>query len=46
MSSAGESVSSAEDPIAAATRVETAIGFILAGFQTLADTGVELPGSE
>lgn len=46
MSSAGESVSSAEDPIAAAARVETAIGFILAGFQALADSGVELPGSE
>ena len=43
MSSAGESVSSAEDPIAAALRVETAIGFILAGFQALAETGVELP---
>ncbi len=44
MSSAGESVSSAEDPEAAAERVETAIGFILAGFQALADAGVELPG--
>jgi len=46
MSSAGESVSSAEDPIAAAARVETAIGFILAGFQSLADQGVELPNGE
>ena len=46
MSSAGESVSSSDDPIAAATRVETAIGFILAGFQALVDTGVELPASE
>ncbi len=46
MSSAGESVSGAEDPIAAAARVETAIGFILAGFQALADSGVELPGNE
>ena len=46
MSSAGESVSSSEDPIAAAARVETAIGFILAGFQALADTGVELPSGE
>jgi hypothetical protein len=45
MSSAGESVSSADDPIAAAARVETAIGFILVGFQTLADSGVELPSS-
>ena len=43
MSSAGESVSGAEDPIAAAARVETAIGFILAGFQALAENGVELP---
>ena len=43
MSSAGESVSTSEDPIAAAARVETAITFILAGIQTLADTGVELP---
>jgi AcrR family transcriptional regulator len=46
MSSAGESVSSSEDPIAAAARVETAIGFILAGFQALADSGVELPSGE
>ena len=45
MSSAGESVSSADDPIAAAARVETAIGFILVGFQTLADSGVDLPSS-
>ncbi|MCW2767072.1 MAG: transcriptional regulator, TetR family [Nocardioides sp.] len=43
MSSAGESVSSAEDPIEAAARVETAIGFILAGFRVLADSGVRLP---
>jgi AcrR family transcriptional regulator len=43
MSSAGESVSSAPDPIAAAARVETAIGFILAGLQALADDGVQLP---
>jgi hypothetical protein len=43
MSSAGESVSVAGDPIAAALRVETAIGFILAGLQALADTGAELP---
>ena len=46
MSSAGESVSSSEDPIAAAARVETAIGFILAGFQALADSRVELPTGE
>jgi AcrR family transcriptional regulator len=46
MSSAGEWVSSAEDPEAAANRVETAIGFILAGFQALADAGVELPSGD
>ena len=45
MSSAGESVSSAPDPIAAAARVETAIGFILAGFQALVDSGVDMPGN-
>jgi len=43
LSSAGESVSSAPDPVAAAARVETAIGFILAGLQALADDGVRLP---
>jgi AcrR family transcriptional regulator len=46
MSSAGESVSSAEDPIQAAANVETAIGFILAGFRALADSGVQLPSGE
>jgi AcrR family transcriptional regulator len=45
MSSAGESVATAEDPIESAARVETAIGFILAGFQSLADAGVELSPS-
>ncbi|MBC2960539.1 TetR/AcrR family transcriptional regulator [Nocardioides deserti] len=45
MSSAGESVSSADDPIAAAERVETAIAFILQGFQVLAADGVPLPGA-
>ncbi len=43
MSSAGESVSTSEDPIAAAMRVEAAITFILAGMQALAESGVELP---
>ena len=43
MSSAGESVSSAADPERGRGRVETAIGFILAGFRALADSGVELP---
>src|SRR3954464_2162461 len=46
MSSAGESVSSAPDPIVAATNVETAISFILAGFRALAESGVELPAGE
>ena len=46
MSSAGESVTSAPDPIAAAANVETAIGFILTGFRVLAETGVELPSSD
>src|SRR3954470_10223536 len=46
MSSAGESVSSAPDPIVAATNVETAISFILAGLRALAESGVELPASE
>ena len=43
MSSAGESVSTADDPITAARRVEAAITFILAGMQALAESGVELP---
>ena len=46
MSSAGEAVSTSDDPLAAAARVETAISFILAGFQALAATGGELPGVE
>ncbi|WP_127480084.1 TetR/AcrR family transcriptional regulator [Nocardioides pantholopis] len=43
MSSAGECVATATDPLAAAQRVETAITFILQGFQVLADTGVDVP---
>ena len=46
MSSAGESVSGADDPEQAAANVETAIGFILAGFRALAESGVELPAGE
>jgi hypothetical protein len=46
MSSAGESVSTSDDPIAAAMRVEAAITFILAGMQSLAESGVELPNVE
>ncbi len=45
MASAGESVSSAEDPIEAAHRVEAAIAFILQGFQALADAGVQIPSA-
>jgi hypothetical protein len=36
MSSAGESVAGSDDPIAAAQRVEAAIGFIISGFQAMA----------
>ncbi|GAB2877379.1 TetR/AcrR family transcriptional regulator [Nocardioides pacificus] len=43
MSSAGESVSTSDDPHLASARVETAIGFILAGLRALVDSGVELP---
>ncbi len=43
MSSAGESVVGSDDATAAAKRVEVAIGFIIAGFQALADQGVEMP---
>jgi len=46
MSSAGEAVSTSEDPIAAARRVEAAITFILAGMQALAESGVELPSAD
>ncbi|MGA8256276.1 MAG: TetR/AcrR family transcriptional regulator [Nocardioides sp.] len=45
MSSAGESVAGSADGIAAAERVEVAIGFIIAGFQALADAGAEMPWS-
>src|SRR5690349_10801253 len=45
MSSAGESVSSADDPVTAAARVETAIGVVLAGFQALVDGDAEPPTS-
>ncbi len=43
MSSAGESVAGSDDAMAAAERVEVAIGFIIAGFQALADGGVQMP---
>jgi AcrR family transcriptional regulator len=43
MSSAGESVATSEDPEAAAGRVESAIGFLLAGVQSLVEQGHEMP---
>lgn len=43
LSAAGESVSDSEDPAAASLRVETAVGFMLAGIRSLVDSGVELP---
>ena len=43
MSSAGESVADAPDHEVAAARVETAIGFILAGFRALAESGTQIP---
>ena len=43
MASAGESVAGAEDPIAAADRVEVAISFIITGFQALTEAGIEMP---
>ena len=44
MSSAGESVSLAEDPEAASDRVEAAIGIILDGLQALAESASSPPG--
>lgn len=43
MWAAGESVTSAEDPKLAVARIETAIGFLLAGVQTLGETGATVP---
>ena len=40
LSSAGESVASAEDPEEASERVEAAIGYILLGLRSLMDSGV------
>ena len=45
MSSAGESVAAADDPELEARRVESAIGFMVAGFQVLVEQGVELPNA-
>jgi len=43
MSAAGTTVSMAEDPKRASAEVETAIGFILTGLQSLAEAGIQLP---
>ncbi|GAB2755445.1 hypothetical protein GCM10027020_04600 [Nocardioides salsibiostraticola] len=43
LSSAGEVVATAEDPEMAAQRVETAIGFLISGVQSLVESGAELP---
>jgi AcrR family transcriptional regulator len=40
LSSAGESVAGAEDPDAAASRVEIAVGFILAGLKAVSEEGL------
>lgn len=42
LSSAGESVATATDPEAAARRVEGAIGFLLAGVQSLVEQGADV----
>lgn len=43
ISSAAESVASAEDSEAAAQRVEDAVGFLLSGVQMLVEAGIDLP---
>jgi AcrR family transcriptional regulator len=43
MSAAGSSVAGSADPRPAAARVETAVGFILAGLRALVDQGIDLP---
>lgn len=43
LSSAGASVATADHPAQAAERVEAAIGFLLAGVQSLVEAGGELP---
>jgi AcrR family transcriptional regulator len=43
LSSAGEAVSDSVDPAAASARVETAMGFLIAGIRNLVEAGVELP---
>lgn len=43
MSAAGGSVAVSDEPAAAATRAEAAIGFVLAGLRQLSQTGAALP---
>lgn len=43
LSAAGDVVATSDEPELAALRVETAVGFLLAGIQSLVDAGVELP---
>ncbi|GAB3249496.1 TetR/AcrR family transcriptional regulator [Alteromonas gracilis] len=43
MWAAGESVTSADDPKLAVARIEAAIGFLLAGVQTLGESGASVP---
>jgi hypothetical protein len=38
-------VSTSDDPEAAAQRVESAIGFLLAGVQSLVETGIDMPSA-
>jgi AcrR family transcriptional regulator len=45
LSTAGESVTTAEDSALEARRVEAAIGFMLSGLQALVDQGVDLPNA-
>lgn len=45
LSSAGESVTDAADPAAMVEQVESAMAFLLAGLQTLAESGASLDGA-
>lgn len=45
LSTAGESVTTAEDSALEARRVEAAIGFMLSGLQALVEQGVDLPNA-
>jgi len=43
LSSAGEAVSDSQDPVATSARVETAMGFLIAGIRNLVESGIQLP---